>query len=557
MNNLVVELIESCKCPISKQIFYEPVFAMDGITYEKTEIENWLKTNKTSPITRSKINSTLTTNIYIKNLIISLIQEKHIQKDDIYQIVYSVKNFADCGFNIQIIDKIPHISFTDLNEVELSKFFELENKYIQKIFKQCESLDVNSLLLFLKYVDNTSKLPVLQSIFENNKIIEKKTNNFNALLIEQVLTYCDIDVVKYLLSDRFNFDLELLCANMCKPIHVAIQHSTLEIVSLLLEKNIDVNVPNCDDITPIHMALEYSTIEVIELLLKHNVNLESSDVYGATPIMYALFCCKPEIVNLLLDTGVNINAVTKKNNTVINVACKHSTPEIQTRLINMGIDLNCVNDDGEYVVDLIVQFSTVDVLNLAISKNANLNSTRKSGLNSLELSFKLLKIDMYNVLKNYQSFNITDKDKINYLLENIKSIKNNDENIIALLENNKDLINKQFNNKNSLLIQSIISSRVVLINYLLDNNVDIEQESPCGKKPIYYCLKFCTSNVCFEIMSKLVKMNVDLTFVSGTDRDLMYYLLIHQSENYNLIKLFVDNNVSFTNVSKRLKRTMC
>ena len=41
----------SLLCPITQQLMTDPVFTMDGHTYERSAIEAWLKTNDTSPAT--------------------------------------------------------------------------------------------------------------------------------------------------------------------------------------------------------------------------------------------------------------------------------------------------------------------------------------------------------------------------------------------------------------------------------------------------------------------------------------------------------------------------
>ena len=40
------------RCPITQEIMADPVLAMDGNTYERSAITEWLKKNPTSPITR-------------------------------------------------------------------------------------------------------------------------------------------------------------------------------------------------------------------------------------------------------------------------------------------------------------------------------------------------------------------------------------------------------------------------------------------------------------------------------------------------------------------------
>ncbi len=64
------------RCPITLQIFQEPVVASDGNTYEKTAILNWFKTNNTSPITRAILDGKFHSN----NIIVKKIKE-HENKD--------------------------------------------------------------------------------------------------------------------------------------------------------------------------------------------------------------------------------------------------------------------------------------------------------------------------------------------------------------------------------------------------------------------------------------------------------------------------------------------
>ena len=58
-------------CPISYDIFYDPVITSDGQTYEKMEILRWfMEGNETSPLTGKKLeNLEIFPNIILKNII--------------------------------------------------------------------------------------------------------------------------------------------------------------------------------------------------------------------------------------------------------------------------------------------------------------------------------------------------------------------------------------------------------------------------------------------------------------------------------------------------------
>ena len=62
--------MDSCKCPITDEIFKDPVVGDDGHTYERTAITDWLTRNGTSPITRQPMNvNSLRTNYMVKKMI--------------------------------------------------------------------------------------------------------------------------------------------------------------------------------------------------------------------------------------------------------------------------------------------------------------------------------------------------------------------------------------------------------------------------------------------------------------------------------------------------------
>lgn len=64
------KLAEIVQCPITLDIFVDPVVAPDGFTYEKSALLGWFTTEKdTSPMTRQKMNSTMIPNSIVKQII--------------------------------------------------------------------------------------------------------------------------------------------------------------------------------------------------------------------------------------------------------------------------------------------------------------------------------------------------------------------------------------------------------------------------------------------------------------------------------------------------------
>lgn len=80
---------ENYYCPITCLPMIDPVIGTDGHTYEKSAIEEWLKKNHTSPITRQQmIRTELTPNIALRNIIHEYLVEnpemKNYKKEKLY-----------------------------------------------------------------------------------------------------------------------------------------------------------------------------------------------------------------------------------------------------------------------------------------------------------------------------------------------------------------------------------------------------------------------------------------------------------------------------------------
>ena len=61
-------------CPITAEIMTDPVSTLDGFTYERAAITEWLRTKDTSPKTGAKLESTT---LIPNHLVRSMIREFH------------------------------------------------------------------------------------------------------------------------------------------------------------------------------------------------------------------------------------------------------------------------------------------------------------------------------------------------------------------------------------------------------------------------------------------------------------------------------------------------
>ena len=74
-----VEVPDDYICPITSEIMTDPVSTVDGFTYERTAITEWLRTKDTSPSTGATLESkTLIPNLMARSMIRSFVEERAV-----------------------------------------------------------------------------------------------------------------------------------------------------------------------------------------------------------------------------------------------------------------------------------------------------------------------------------------------------------------------------------------------------------------------------------------------------------------------------------------------
>lgn len=76
MSDKAEALEKNWQCPITSELFTDPVICDDGHTYERTAIEMWLQTHNTSPLT----NSVLQSKRLIPNIVMRLTIMEHLSQ---------------------------------------------------------------------------------------------------------------------------------------------------------------------------------------------------------------------------------------------------------------------------------------------------------------------------------------------------------------------------------------------------------------------------------------------------------------------------------------------
>lgn len=198
---------EDLTCPITHEIFKDPVMASDGNCYERSAINNWYSLHKTSPITREKLQNSFITPVYIKNALDEFIKKFPDKKKDQYTILHT---FCIKEVDTFIIKK-QYNKLLDITEFDLSKFGNLD--------------------VFLKECTDDK---IVIHVIDNSLDLEQFITNLK--LIHFVCKFSNCNILKHLIQK--NVDINAVTVNtVWRPVHFLAKYGTKEMLNCLLEKD--------------------------------------------------------------------------------------------------------------------------------------------------------------------------------------------------------------------------------------------------------------------------------------------------------------------------------
>ena len=99
------------------------------------------------------------------------------------------------------------------------------------------------------------------------------------------------------------------------PLNIACNFGHVEIVKILIEKNIDINIPNNDGWTPLNTACIQGHKEIVKILIEKDIDIDIPNNDGWTPLNTACFFGHTEIIKMLTEKDNCINSLDIKYDT--------------------------------------------------------------------------------------------------------------------------------------------------------------------------------------------------------------------------------------------------
>jgi len=120
-----------------------------------------------------------------------------------------------------------------------------------------------------------------------------------------------------------------------------------DLVSLLLDKGVDVNGQVKDGETALIAAVSKGQIEVVSILIQHGANLDLIDYKGRTALIHAVLLMDNEvIIKLLVEHKANLNIQDVFGRTALIYAVREPQPEIIRFFLEQATDIKIADDNG-------------------------------------------------------------------------------------------------------------------------------------------------------------------------------------------------------------------
>ncbi|XP_062611592.1 putative ankyrin repeat protein RF_0381 [Saccostrea cucullata] len=235
-------------------------------------------------------------------------------------------------------------------------------------------------------IDNAHKdLELKRTSLEFTLTTCKKSNDTHVLIEQNSFDAVAIRIAK-ISAERL---LEIRDNNGWTVLHSACSGGSVEIVSFLIEKGMDINTLSNDDghqdpvqgggETILHQCCRSGKMEMCEYLVKHFSNLlEMRDNDGWTALHSACFGGSKEIVNFLLNKGLDINALSNDGKSILHIACFSGKFEVCKYLVENNPHLLHVRDkSSETVLHDAAWGGNVQIVELLIEKKMDVNSRQE------------------------------------------------------------------------------------------------------------------------------------------------------------------------------------
>jgi ankyrin repeat protein len=240
--------VENFVCPLSNEIFLDPVMADDGHLYERQMISTWLSNNNISPITRNEMSDNLKDCYVIKNILNTILTKHPTLKESQYKLDNSFQS------NIPIIQ----------NYIDNNRF----DKLLDYVDYDMQYLVTNNLLDILEKCDNKVAKHIIDNCI-NFDFIDNR--GYSAIL--WIAEIGNDEIIKHVIDKGLHLDY--IDATGWSILHHLCLRGLTESIKYAINKGVPLEKENNNGWRPIHAACHYCNEDTIKLLISKGVNLKA------------------------------------------------------------------------------------------------------------------------------------------------------------------------------------------------------------------------------------------------------------------------------------------
>jgi len=549
MDNCPPEFI----CPITRQIFDDPVIASDGNVYEKEAITDWFKEKSVSPLTNLPINLTISPIHFLKSAIDNFIFKNSQLKDQQYVSTKTYKKYKP-----EVINHIKNRNFKELLNYREYDYNDLKKRDIL-CCENNQEIEESPLYYTLKYCDN---IDVLTHIHNE---LRHYSNAYGKIMFNHCSEECIIEFIKRDLYDSYfitNYSWNIY--------HFLAKRNFIKAFILTYRKyRVKKYMKTKNKFTPLMVAIKFKSFDVTSFLIK---NKKSTD----TEIKYAIKNKIP--VNFLFDMIIHShNNPNKFLDNILKYYQSKDTIDFLKSLLSQHngidkIDFDFEHSGGNSILHLACEYSSFKVIKFLIDNCQSLidyTNYNKETPWMFALKYKKFNAFKYMFQKGIDtnlSTNMGSKlshwlaqqanmDSLKYVLKTHK-LDFTEYNDLGYQPINYALTRK-FPNMTTFILNQIDTNKKIAC-YAIKHNKDIEIQKQIllkikdwdNKEKDIKLINSMARYSNAEIIKIIIEKGIDLELTTKNNQKLIH-LLCEYNRDEDLIKYLVDiKNVDIESTDK-------
>lgn len=292
---------------------------------------------------------------------------------------------------------------------------------------------------------------------------------------------------------------------------------------------------------------EIGTINVVNNILLKGFNPNLTDAKNENIIFSALELKNPKILKIVLETpglDLTIKNIDGKNALAYSIEKLFDTTVIMWLINHMWIDVNATDYNWNSALHLL-STKEIDFFKELFKRWVEINKQNKNGENEItkiiidEPDEKKV-IEKYSLLKSYKPLKLDqqDKDGNTAIMKAIQSGK-----LEVVKELLKDYQPNNMTNavgQNMLMMATFSSGSIDMVNFLLNQKIDINQKDIDGNTALHYALR----NGNYEVIESLFKAGIDINASNNKFENIATFMM--EKNDFKLLHLAWEYGIDLT-----------